>query len=129
MPRFPLLILSVFLATAAQAQIYIAGPMGCSLLAGWEPNDGGMGTFLQPGHWGLDYVVLETWGAGCWIDGEGFSMEADPGKSETRTGGCDFPDIGTQSGTFTLTYEAADRAILDFSEWQAPLVFAICPVN
>ena len=113
---------------SAGRSLLIAGPKGCDLLEGWAPNDAGPGAFLQPGHWVLDYEVLEGWETNCRFETM-LSLEPSSGDVDTRNGECDSDDSTHLEGTFTVNYKDARSVVLLFSEWEAPLEFVNCPID
>lgn len=124
MPRALSLILTVFLASAVQGQVYVNGPRGCDLVAGL--SDGGAFHVIDDEHLVFDGTVLEGVEWHCTFE-PAFAPVSRSGDIQIRTGYCMEPGPIIEPQVFTLLDLGDGTAQLDATTWTEALILEICP--
>jgi hypothetical protein len=110
-------------ASIAQAQVYIAGPKGCALVAGL--SDGGIFHALDEDHLIFDGTVLEGIEWHCAFE-PAFAPVGRNGDIQIRAGYCMEPGPIVDPQVFSLFDRGDGTAQLDATIWTDPLILEIC---
>ena len=123
MPKLLLTIATLFVAAAVQAQVYVAGPRGCELVAGL--SDGAVLHALDEDHLIFDGAGLEGIEWHCAFEPP-FDTAAQTGEIQIRTGYCEEPGPIIYPQVFTLLNRGDGTAQLDATTWGEALLLDIC---